>query len=925
MRIYRRPFAQGGLGLTCLLATAVAAGQEESKSGARSTPGAPIAFNIPYEPLSRALQDFAAQSHLQLVYQTGDLDSAQPSSPLQGTYTPEAALERLLLDTHLHYVFLNAKTVSITTTSASRRFASPGAEGPPGGLNSVNMAYSYATTPSGNNGGISESQGASASEGELSSPEEPLAEVTITGSHIRGLTNKTNPVIVIDQAAIQRSGYSSTQDLFRSLSQNFTSGDASEDGAFSGNGKAGTNLEGASGVNLRGLGVASTLVLVNGHRIAPSVFGSVVDVSLIPLSAIDHIEILTDGSSAIYGSDAVGGVVNIILKRNSEGADTSVRFGSVAQGHRDDELFAQTVGSTWSSGNVVGTLQYQRQAALSASDRDFSSTLTMPNDLLPDTQTYSTVLDGREDISPQLHLTGDLLLTKKHFGRDASDPHGTGVENLQTSGNTSNVSITPGLRYEFAPKWSLDLNTLFGRARASSLQAQQELQVEDQTSWTTTEFTEKSADLVLSGLWSASTAGDVGVALGGGYRSERAKTFTALTDMTTGARRSSSARTTDRNVKSVYGEVYIPLVGPANRVASLNSLAISGALRNDNYSDFGSKITPRVGLVWSPWSEISIRGSYGRSFRAPDPQEIGLEASKYILAEPFTSPSGTGKTPVFVLIGGKLLEPEEARTSDFGVDYTPPAIPGLKVGLNYYKINFKNRITTPPFNTTALLQQNVYGQFITPIASDAAAQSVLSSAISGGAQFFDLTGGSGATGVRYVVDFRQQNAAVVRQSGLDLTSAYGHSFGAYSFTSTLNASYIDKIETAFASSAPYLDLVNTVGNPPKWRGRFETEVASNRWSLGAALNLVGSYRNNLVVGYPSVASWTTLDLSGRLKLDSLLRDPAWKGVSMTLSVLNALDRDPPYVDAPSLIRVNYDPTNANPLNRLIALELRKTW
>ena len=73
--------------------------------------------------------------------------------------------------------------------------------------------------------------------------------------------------------------------------------------------------EHGAGLNLRGLGQRATLVLVNGRRLAPSGAGSFVDVSLIPLSAVERVEILTDGASAIYGSDAVGGVVNFILRR----------------------------------------------------------------------------------------------------------------------------------------------------------------------------------------------------------------------------------------------------------------------------------------------------------------------------------------------------------------------------------------------------------------------------------------------------------------------------------------------------------------------------------------------------------------------------------------------------------------------------------
>src|SRR5205814_1484916 len=109
-----------------------------------------------------------------------------------------------------------------------------------------------------------------------------------------------------DRQALDQSGYSRVQDFIRSLPQNFKGGGtgASEDGILTGDGQ--TNLENSSGANLRGLGNSSTLVLLNGHRVAASNYGSVVDLSLFPLASIDRIDVLTDGASAIYGADAVG-------------------------------------------------------------------------------------------------------------------------------------------------------------------------------------------------------------------------------------------------------------------------------------------------------------------------------------------------------------------------------------------------------------------------------------------------------------------------------------------------------------------------------------------------------------------------------------------------------------------------------------------
>ena len=128
----------------------------------------------------------------------------------------------------------------------------------------------------------------------------------MTGSHIRGAKNHSSPMITVDRQDIERSGYGTTQQLIRSLTQSVNSVSDTTVGSVNGGLDDGEGYDGA-GLNLRGLGGDSTLVLLNGRRLAAAGRGSFVDVSLIPLSAIERVELLTDGASAIYGSDAVGG------------------------------------------------------------------------------------------------------------------------------------------------------------------------------------------------------------------------------------------------------------------------------------------------------------------------------------------------------------------------------------------------------------------------------------------------------------------------------------------------------------------------------------------------------------------------------------------------------------------------------------------
>lgn len=757
---------------------------------------------------------------------------------------------------------------------------------------------------------------------------EDLEEVVVTGTHIHGADNKINPIIIIGQAQIERSGYSSTSDLFRALPQNFQNVAASPDGFLSGTAAAENNKDFASGIDLRGLGPSSTLVLVNGHRLAPSSFGSFVDVSQIPLAAIDRVEILTDGSSAIYGSDAVGGVVNIILKKDYQGADTTVRYGATTGGGRDEVLASQTLGSNWSGGNAVGTLQYQRQGALPAADRSFGSNLTVPNDLFPENQSYGLTLDGRQTVFDRLEFYGDVLVSKRQFIQFSSVPEPPlGNYDILTNGDTQSINISPGLRYNVTPKWTIELSGLYGHQKSLSNV------YEDVPGFSFTNlnlginnrFTEKSIDLVTDGRLASTVAGDIAVAFGGSYRTEN---LDDVITQTSGGTVLVRPMDENRHVSAEFAELHVPIVGAGNRIPLVQALELSLAVRRDDYSDFGSTTNPHVGVRWAPLADVSLRASYGKSFRAPSAsEEITENIPAYIFNYDVSNPAGPGQIPALILAGGKTLTAERARTLNFGVEYSPLDFQGFTASLDYYDIRYADRIVSPPIAPNVLQQPTIFGSLISPVASDAAAQAIVNAITAAGGQFFDEIG-TGVTGVRYLYDARQQNAAVVRQSGLDLTSKLTRSFGAYTWTSQVNVAFIDKIDTQFAQGSSFFNQVNTFASPAKWRARVDSTWGGAAFSFSGALNFVGSYTDTNAVGNPPISSWTTADLNATLNADAFFGSYGWRGLSLSIILLNVFDRNPPFV-ATSIggagYPISYDSANANPLGRFIAVSLRKKW
>jgi outer membrane receptor protein involved in Fe transport len=200
-----------------------------------------------------------------------------------------------------------------------------------------------------------------------------LEEITVTGTNIRGAELVGNAVQIIGPEEVIASGKATLSDFLRELPANFAGGVATADnvqGAQDAS-SAGSNLTGGQGVNLRGLGALSTLVLVNGRRVASAgQFGDFVDLSNVPLAAIERIEVLLDGASAVYGSDAVGGVVNVILKRRDDGFNSSVRVGTMTQGGGTQTQVSQTWGSSWERGGVLLGYEFNDQQRVRSSDRD---------------------------------------------------------------------------------------------------------------------------------------------------------------------------------------------------------------------------------------------------------------------------------------------------------------------------------------------------------------------------------------------------------------------------------------------------------------------------------------------------------------------------------------------------------------------------
>ncbi|WP_295965270.1 TonB-dependent receptor [uncultured Xanthomonas sp.] len=216
------------------------------------------------------------------------------------------------------------------------------------------LALAVATALSLGSAGAAQAQEASAD-----SATQTLDSIVVTGSRLRRVDTETaNPVVTISRAQIEATGKATLGDLVQELPS--IAGNATNPNTNNGGGT------GASVISLRGLGDKRTLVLVNGTRLASN------DVNAIPATMIERVEVLSDGASAVYGSDAIGGVVNFILRKGFDGIEASADFGTSSRSDGNRRNFSLTAGKTGERGSIVAGLSYHDIDPVSAGARAYS-------------------------------------------------------------------------------------------------------------------------------------------------------------------------------------------------------------------------------------------------------------------------------------------------------------------------------------------------------------------------------------------------------------------------------------------------------------------------------------------------------------------------------------------------------------------------
>ncbi len=188
--------------------------------------------------------------------------------------------------------------------------------------------------------------------------------VTATGTSIRGVAPTGSAVVNLSREDLLTEPVRQASEIIARLPQGSNLGFTEAPGGAGNNGRG-------SGVNLRGLGGNATLVLFDGHRLAgQGIINQFADPNQIPFAAIERVEVVTDGASAIYGSDAVAGVINYIMRRNYQGAEVTARYSKADAGY-DTKAVDGVAGYNWDSGNIMFGFTAEKRGAMKRSERAY--------------------------------------------------------------------------------------------------------------------------------------------------------------------------------------------------------------------------------------------------------------------------------------------------------------------------------------------------------------------------------------------------------------------------------------------------------------------------------------------------------------------------------------------------------------------------
>jgi iron complex outermembrane receptor protein len=977
-------------------------------------------INVPSGDLAAALDTLAKQSGTDLVYRPEQVQGLKTRG-VHGELSTAEAVARLLEGTPLTLSTDPSGAMLIAQPLPSGKpAADPAPAAPAEGISpDAKKSFWHLLHLSQADGEPAQSDGQSTAESQDSqATSEDSAgrkaaaseEVVVTGSRIRrtNAQESAQDVKVYGRQQIEQSGQSTVSDFLNTLPD--VSVSVGEQGL--------ATQSGGTTVQLHGLPTGTTLVLINGRRVEPSALqantGSFFDLNNIPVSAIERIEVVSEGASAVYGSDAIAGVVNIILRSDINGAEANLKYGgATGQDEKDASL---ALGKSWDRGaiSIIGNLQTRgdlyNTARSITSDANytrfggvdarydlcplanvFSTTgqnlpgtnspyaavapgssvgnylsrpgqlnaCTLNGALIPRTNRVGIFAQGHYDLTSNVSVFFEAVYSHVQELGDGGNPFLFGEPGYaQYTVSAANPYNPYGQTVGISQLWNTagpsgqPTDTEFFRplvgARGSFLSSWEwEVAAWQSTDWDhyrDTGQTDGYTGAIQAALDSSNPASALDPFIDGPPGSAQTLrsllpdydiNFRGQTQSVNGFVRGTlwtlpsgpidvvvgteydhesyyqnnvsdplealGSTTYQRNTSAVFGEGRLPILAGSNPHAG-DMLALSLAGRYDHNSQFGSATTPQYGFEFRPVETLLVRGTYGKSFRAPTLVNLDspVNAGLFIVTDPLRGNAPEGVT---ALSGGNArLRPETGQSRTIGIVYTSEAIPDLKLAATWWSISEQDDI------------QNIGAQVI-----------VDNAALFPGAVVRAATCPSGPPCPITEVNAGFQNFGATRVAGFDYQVSYQYQAPIGVLTPTLGATNTYRYLVALTPAAPATDAAGRAQDDGVWAPRWKGTAALS-WALGPySAHIDGRYVGPYV-DYDSMTReignfWLT-DANFRLAIGALLTpdNTYLKSSYLEVGGVNLLNRLPQYSNLDGGV-IGYDPFQADLRGRFLYVQV----
>lgn len=734
-------------------------------------------------------------------------------------------------------------------------------------------------------------------------------QITVTGTRIKGAPPAA-PLKVITADDMRRAGQADLSEVLRSSPLNF--GGGQNPGVGQGQGASDVNVNGSSSVNLLGLGPNATLTLLNGNRLSYTGVNSAVDIAAIPAAAVDRVEIIADGASAVYGADAVAGVVNVVLKRDYEGLSALGRLGASTDGGNLQQQYNLTGGKQWASGGILAVYDYSANSPISAAGRSYTSAMASDSYLYPRLGRHSALVSAHQDIGSKVTANVDLLYKDGRqdmlLGFVTGRPHS--FQGGAIRANTNSWLVAPSLTARLTSSWTAQLTASYGKDKSRTDSQIFFGGAPFPPSYRQYDNEALSIELGANGSLFALPAGSVQLALGGGYRR------TAITVTTTTNNVTSNAF--DRSAENGfgYGEVLVPLLSPIQQSPFGRSLRLTGAFRYEANSGTESVALPKLGIIYEPFQGLLLKGSWGRSFRLPTLfQRYSISYAGLVSTEGRATGFPAGSTFISLTGSNPKLKPERSENWTISAELKPVAHPELSGSITYFNFNYTDRVAEPMSSSIGALNNPIYAGLTIFNPTLAQQQAAIAGAALGLEN--ETSAPYDPSVVVAILDRRERNMAREVYKGVSLSLRYriGNP-DQDSFDISFDGNWI-KSQRQLLEGLPVTDLSGVLFNPPKLKGRAGLSYVTPRLTLSGFANLSSSLLDR--------RSSTTYRINGLTTFDITATAKPLDGLELSVIVQNLFNAKPPVIRTGSGYDSPFDTTNFSPIGRFVAVQLRRSW